>query len=419
MGGRRARVALAALAISCFAVCDGEVPLTAPEGATLTIEANPKSIPAVGGRSRITVVAFKAAEDGGGTVADGTQIFFTTDLGAIEQRVQTQNGIAQAMLQADGRSGTATVTAQSGGGIPLLTTTVEIGAGTGGDVFITVTANPVTLGPEDLTSEIVATVTDDRGNALSDVPVLFSTDSGALASQGSILRTNASGQAFDRLTLLDESDQAKVTVTSGTVTASVTVTRGDFGEPLIDSVSPATGTRGASLTVTLTGQNFQQGATVSFGEGIAINDVTWVNSETLLVDITIDGSASSDPRTVTVTNPDGGSGTFASAFTVSSRAPICRMTVSPLTSGSGSFADPWVMNTSLVAFNGTASSDPDGGPLTFDWDVGDPPTSNFSTASFTYDFSAPSLPGAPYQVVLTVTDEDDDFCTLTRFLDVP
>ena len=419
MDRSRGRVALAALALSCLAVCDGEVPLTAPEGSTLTIEANPKSIPAFGGRSRITVVAFKASGDGGGTVADGTQVFFTTDLGAIEERIETVNGIAQAMLQSDGRSGTATVTAQSGGGITALTTTVEIGAGTDGDIVITVTANPTTLGPEDLTSEIVATVTDNRGNALADVPVIFSTSSGTLASQGSVLRTNASGQAFDRLTLLDDSDGATVTVTSGTTEGTVEVNRGDFGEPLIDSVSPATGTRGATLTVTLTGQNFQQGATVSFGEGIGINDVIWINSETLLVDITIDGNASSTARTVTVTNPDGGSGTFASAFTVSSRAPICRMTVSPVTSGSGSFADPWILSVSLVAFNGTASSDPDGGPLTFDWDVGDPPTSSFSTASFSYDYSAPSLPGAPYQVVLTVTDEDGDFCTLTRFLDVP
>jgi hypothetical protein len=75
------------------------------------------------------------------------------------------------------------------------------------------------------------------------------------------------------------------------------------------------------------------------------------------------------------------------------------------------------MSSSLVAFNGTTSSDPDGGPLTFDWDVGDPPTGNFTTASFSHDFSTPSPP--PYQVVLTVTDEDGDLCTLTRFLDVP
>ena len=90
------------------------VPLTAPGGATFTITANPTSIPAVGGTSTITIVMFKAAEDGGGTVADGTQIFLTTNLGIIEERVATTVGIARATLQSNGRAGTATITAASG-----------------------------------------------------------------------------------------------------------------------------------------------------------------------------------------------------------------------------------------------------------------------------------------------------------------
>jgi hypothetical protein len=334
MSRARREIAAAALALSFLASCGGQVPLTAPEGATLTIEANPKSIPTVGGRSTITVIGFKAAEDGGGTLSDGTQIFFTTDLGAIEERVEMENGIARATLQSDGRSGTATVTASSGGGITAVPTTVQIGAGTEGDIVITVIANPTTLGPEDLTSEIIATVTDNRGNALPDVPVIFSTDSGALASQGSILRTNVSGQAFDRLTLLDDVDSAQVTVTSGSTTASVTVTRGDFGDPLIDSISPSSGSPGETLSVTITGQNFQPGATVSFGEGIGVNDVIFVNSETLIASITIDPGAQTTGvgRTVTVTNPDGGSGSLSDAFRVGDLDPPIILSISPTSS---------------------------------------------------------------------------------------
>jgi hypothetical protein len=414
MGRNRRKIALVALALSLLWACGGEVPLTAPEGATLTIEANPKSIPTVGGRSTITVIGFKAAVDGGGTLADGTQIFFTTDLGAIEERVEMENGIARATLQSDGRSGTATVTASSGGGITAVPTTVQIGAGPEGDIVITVTANPSTLGPEDLTSEIVATVTDDRGNALPDVPVIFSTSSGTLASQGSVLRTNGSGQAFDRLTLLDDEGDATVTVTSGSASGTVNVTRGTFDDPLIDSVSPSTGTRGASLTVTLTGQNFQPGATVSFGDGIGIDEVTWINSETLLADIRIGGSASSAARTVTVTNPDGGQGTFASGFTVTNRAPVCRMDLFDLISGTGTQTDPFVMNTSFVSFDGTDSFDPDGGALTFEWDVGDPPTAAFTDPAFSYDYGVLNV---IFQVVLTVEDDDGDTCTLVRFLE--
>jgi PKD domain len=394
--------------------CGGAVPLTAPDGATLSIQANPKSIPAVGGTSTITVVGFKSAGDGGGTLSDGTQVFFTTDLGVIEERVAMENGIARATLQSDGRSGTATVTAVSGT-ITALTTTVEIGAGASGDIVITVTANPSTLGPNDFTSEIVATVTDNRGNFLADVPVIFSTSSGALASQGSVLRTNVNGQAFDRLTLLDDQGDATVTVTSGSASGSASVTRGTFRDPQIDSVAPSSGTRGASLTAKITGQKFQPGATVSFGDGIGIDDVTFVNAETLLVDITITAGAATGSRTVTVTNPDGGSGTLSSAFDVGGKAPICRMTVFQTTGGSGTAADPWIMSTSFVSFDGTASRDPDGGTLTFDWDVGDPPTAPFTTAAFSYTFSATDI----YQVFLTVTDVDGDTCTLVRFLDVP
>ncbi len=230
-----------------------------------------------------------------------------------------ENGIAKATLQSDGRSGTATVTAASGGGITAVTTTVEVGAGTSGDLVITVTANPATLGPSDFTSEIVATVTDNRGNFLADVPVIFSTSAGALASQGSVLTTNANGQAFDRLTLLDDQGDATVTVTSGSSTGSVSVTRGTFRVPLIDSIAPSVGAPGSSLTIKINGQKFQPGATVSFGDGIAINDVGFVNAETLRAAITISPAASEGARTVTVTNPDGGSGTFSS-FLVSASA---------------------------------------------------------------------------------------------------
>jgi hypothetical protein len=197
-----------------------------------------------------------------------------------------------------------------------ISTTVEIGGGSD-NVVIRVTANPTTLGPGDFSSEIVATLTDNRGNPLADDPVIFSTDAGALASAGSVLRTNASGQAFDRLTLLANEDSATVTVTSGSaVPGTVNVTRGDFGDPLIDSVSPSSGVRGASLIVTVTGQRFQPGVTASFGTGIAIDDVDWISSETLRIRIRIDPSASTGARTVTVTNPDGESASLASAFVV-------------------------------------------------------------------------------------------------------
>lgn len=206
--------------------------------------------------------------------------------------------------QHDGRSGDATISVTSGS-LGEKTVTVQIGAGSGGDIVITVTAYPALLGPFDFTSEIVATVTDNRGNVLADIPVIFSTTNDGLTSQGSVLRTNASGQAFDRLTFLDDgSTSATLTVTSGNVTGTVEVRRGSFDKPEIDAVSPSSGSRGNTLDVTIQGQNYQPGATVSFGVGVRINTVTFVNSETPIANIRVDSSAPFGTNDVTVTYPD-------------------------------------------------------------------------------------------------------------------
>jgi hypothetical protein len=300
-------LALAGTAALCsltLAGCNAGVPLTAPEGATLQISANPTAIPVQNGVSTITVLGFKGATDGGGPLPDGTQIFFTTNVGTIEERVETKNGIAHAFLRSNGRAGLAAVTAASGQGITAsLGAPVLIGNATG--INILVVASPSSVGPPDFTSEIIATVFDNDNNTMSDVPLIFSTNAGALASAGAILRTNTQGQARDRLTLRGE-DPATVTVSSGSVSATVSVNRGTSASPAISSLSPSSGSPGSSLTVTIRGQNFQPGPIVSFGPGISVGTVTYVNSQTLLVAITIEASAATGDRSVTVTNATGG-----------------------------------------------------------------------------------------------------------------
>jgi len=298
------------------------VPFTAPTGSTLTMSANPTTIPAVNGVSVITILGFKGETDGGGPLTDGTQIYLTTNVGIIEERVAMENGVAYGYLQSNGRAGTATVKAQSGSAeTAAAETDVFIGAA-GEKVNIHVTANPPSVGPPDYTTDIVATVFDNDNNPLRDVPLIFSTNKGALASQGSILYTNELGMATDRLTLLNE-DSATVTVTSGSLNpGTVDVARGTVVVPIVTHVSPTNVTRGETLNVTIGGLNFQPGAQVSFGEGIAINDVTFVNSTTLLVDITVDPLTDPGTRTITVTNPDGGSGTLDGVFTIGGVAPI-------------------------------------------------------------------------------------------------
>jgi hypothetical protein len=90
--------------------------------------------------------------------------------------------------------------------------------------------------------------------------------------------------------------------------------------PSITAVSPNTGAPGASLTVTVTGTNFQSGATSSFGAGIMVNSTTFVSSTQLSVAIAIDSAATMGARDVTVTS-GGQTGTRVAGFTVSPPAP--------------------------------------------------------------------------------------------------
>jgi len=350
MARTRRQIELAAIAVSILALaasnlvrCGGEVPLTATEGAELSITANPTAIPVFGGVSSITVVGFKRVEDGGGPLTDGTQIFLTTDVGVIEERVEIRNGVARGNLRSNGRAGLATVTARSGAGnSATLDDGVLIGNAEG--INILLTANPPTITSPNTTTELIATVFDNNNNRMPAVPIIFTTTSGALASASTTLRTNALGQATDRLTLAN-ADEATVTAFSGAVQSNpVTV---NFGAPVtttvrtttsttttstpptsttttaatppvISSISPTLVAAPATITMTITGSNFQTGASVSFSPttGITVTSTTVNGSTQILVDLDITASATGNVFDVTVANPGGGSDTLPNAFTV-------------------------------------------------------------------------------------------------------
>ena len=86
--------------------------------------------------------------------------------------------------------------------------------------------------------------------------------------------------------------------------------------PVVGACGPSSGNRAERITVTVDGSNFQNGATVGFGRQIKIRDVSFENSNELKVEIEVHKKAPSGPRDVTVTNPDGQSGTMAACFTV-------------------------------------------------------------------------------------------------------
>jgi hypothetical protein len=128
----------------------------------------------------------------------------------------------------------------------------------------------------------------------------------------------------------------KISVESGAGTGAraVSVTNPDGGTallasaftvtagPSIESLSPNTGHKGGTEAVTVKGSGFAGGATSSFGAGITVNSTTFKSSTELTANITIESGASTGARTVTVINPDGGTGSLGSAFTVNNGPSI-------------------------------------------------------------------------------------------------
>ena len=86
--------------------------------------------------------------------------------------------------------------------------------------------------------------------------------------------------------------------------------------PEVATVDPNSASRRDRLTVVISGANFQDGATVDFGEGVIVREVTFVSTGELTVQIRVHNRAAVGPRDVTVTNPDGQSGTLRGGFIV-------------------------------------------------------------------------------------------------------
>ncbi len=96
----------------------------------------------------------------------------------------------------------------------------------------------------------------------------------------------------------------------------------DGGQPVITSISVSSGTRGATLSATIIGLNFNEATAVSFsGTGVTARIGSGRNSTTLPVVISIASDAALGPRTFTVLNASQSSAPFSS-FTVTGIRPV-------------------------------------------------------------------------------------------------
>jgi hypothetical protein len=262
------------MAVALVTACD-KVPLLAPAGTVITVFPSATTVAADG---EIEIVA-TVIENGtvatppptGGTgtttgtpgagtpVQNGTLVSFTTTIGRIEPReARTHNGEVRVKFIAGGQSGTATITAYSGGASGKVENLL-VGSAAAERVILT----SQNLGPNGGSTTVSARVENTAGAGLAGVPVTFSTTAGTVSPAAAT--TDSSGTAT---TVLTSTTQAVVTATAGSKSGTLTVA---LGTRLIASVtaSPQATSVGSPVTFTVTsGTNANiANATIFFGDG--------------------------------------------------------------------------------------------------------------------------------------------------------
>jgi hypothetical protein len=275
---RTSLLALLALPLALAAACD-KVPLLAPTGSVITLLAATNTVSL---NSEVTIIATviengqapaptgtgtgtgttTTTRSGGGTpVQNGTLITFTTTIGRIEpSEARTHNGQVSVKLITAGTSGTATITAYSGGASAQLS---NLKIGTAAAKTVSVTTTPQSLGVSGGTTQVVASVVDEGGSPIGGVPVTFSTDKGSITP--STVTTDSSGIAT---ATLSTTATAKITATVGALSGTSTVTVNARGLTSF-TASPTAASAGVPITFTVTpasGANISN-VRVDFGDG--------------------------------------------------------------------------------------------------------------------------------------------------------
>lgn len=262
--GRLSFAVLAAALSLPVAACQ-RVPLLAPSGSSITLTATASALPLNG----TTDIIAQVIEPAGTPPHQGTHVSFTTTLGTLQPaEAETDiNGRVAVKFAAGTSSGTATITAASGGANVGANGAIKIAIGAAAVGRVVVAANPATVSANGGTSTIIASVSDVNGNALGGIPVTFTTTAGSVSS--AVVTTDPSGNASTTLTT---NRQATVTATAG---VQGTTTGGTTGGGTGTTTGGTTSTQAsasvtvnvnatASITVTATPTTPTAGQTVTF-----------------------------------------------------------------------------------------------------------------------------------------------------------
>lgn len=262
------------------------------------MSASPARIDSSNGTTTVVATVLRA---NGQPVNPGTQVRFSTNIGRIDEVVETDSsGTARATLRGDGQLGTAKVRATTGNVATPAELDVEIGRAAR---TITLQANPTSLSASGGRVNLVAVVRDSQGQPLADVAVNFQTELGQLGSRGSVLRTNSAGEVRDTVNV-SAAEVSNTNFTEFTVTAQ------------------AAGNEGALISATfdvqLQSQRPQAEFDVSSAGNFRVNFINRSTGQEPLVFIWDFGDGSDDEETV-ARNPIHDYGTGGD-FTVSLEA---------------------------------------------------------------------------------------------------
>jgi adhesin/invasin len=372
--------------------CD-KVPLLAPTGTVITLFPAASTVP-INGQVEIVATVIEngttAAPPSGGTgasgasgggsttttsstgagtpVQNGTVVTFTTTLGRIEPtEARTNNGQVHVQFIAGGQSGTATITAFSGGASGRIEN-LKVGSAAAERVILT--ATPQTLGASGGASDIAARVEDVSGLGLVGLPVNFTADAGTLSAGTST--TDSNGVAHVTLTTTRKST---VTANVAGKTATVIV---DLNPRTGISITPPTGQvsaqQAAVFTVNVaTGANIRN-VSINWGDGTTTN--LGAISASTAVQHTYDADGT---FTVTATATDA-SGFSESTSTVIRVQPAQPPGVTLIASNSNPRVGQIITFTATVTGNTSAIQ-------SFDWDFGDGTTARTTSPQITKSYA--------------------------------
>jgi PKD repeat protein len=175
------------------------------------------------------------------------------------------------------------------------------------------------------------------------------------------------------------------------------------GPPTVNGITPNNLARGLDHeSATITGNNLNGVSAVDLGAGITIHSFSATGANTITLEISVGKNTDPGERTITVSTPLGTANASGLLSVRNNAAPSAVFT-----------ADPPAASTKIkVNFDASRSKDPNGNPLSYDWDFGDGHAAHGMKTSHQFDATG------TFTVALTVSDNQESSNTTSVELEI-